>query len=96
MGRAAEERPLEKALSDPVIQEFKERVVKLRKDKQRLLVEYQKTRSQIIDLYNDLEDQPSTNFQHSVTDSNIQSFPLDPDTLEKVAVSQFAWLRAGK
>jgi predicted nuclease with TOPRIM domain len=87
MGRLTEDRPLEKALSDPVMQEFKERVSKLRQDRKRLLAEFQKIRSHIIDLYNDLEEQPQTEFHLTITDPNTQNFPLDPDSLGKVAVS---------
>jgi predicted nuclease with TOPRIM domain len=90
MGRSTEERPLEKALSDPLMQEFRERVAKLKQDRNRLLVEFQKIRSHIIDLYNDLEEQPQTAFHLSITDPNTQNFPLDPDSLGKVAVSYLA------
>lgn len=89
MGRLTEDRPLEKALSDPVMQDFKERLAKLRQDKKRLLVEFQKIRSHIIDLYNDLEEQPQTEFHLRITDPNTQNFPLDSDSIGKVAVSFF-------
>jgi len=88
MGRQVEERPAEKSLSDPVMKEFKERVRKLKQDKIKLHCEFVKTRNDIIDLYNDLEEQPETIFHQQITDPNTQNFPLDPDSLEKVAVSE--------
>ncbi|XP_059485008.1 protein regulator of cytokinesis 1-like isoform X2 [Neocloeon triangulifer] len=86
LGRAVEEKPAAKALSDPVMRDFRERVTKLKQDKDTLLLEFLKTRSEIIDLYSELEEQPSTEFQFRVTDPNTDTFPLDPDTLANVAV----------
>jgi hypothetical protein len=86
MARQVEERPEAKSLSDPVMRELRERVSKLREDRDRLLLEFRRTRSEIIDLYNDLEEQPANAFQLRVTDSDTESFPLDADSLGRVAV----------
>ncbi|XP_059475993.1 protein regulator of cytokinesis 1-like [Neocloeon triangulifer] len=86
LGRAVEKKPAAKALSDPVMRHFRERVGKLKQEKDTLLMEFQKTRSEIIDFFSELEEQPFTEFQLKVTDLNTDTFPLDPETLASVSV----------
>ncbi|XP_065353031.1 protein regulator of cytokinesis 1-like isoform X2 [Cloeon dipterum] len=85
LGRTTEERPAAKCLSDPVMKEFKERVARLRQDKEKLLSGFKETRRDIIELYSDLEEQPRTEFEQRVTDPNVETFPLDPQSLADVA-----------